>query len=64
MTIFAFDYAKPVYAALVAFLGALGTALADDEAVGPIEWVAIATATVVAAGAVFGVAGTENEAAG
>ena len=53
-----FAYAKPIYAALVALLGALGTALTDGG-ISAEEWVTIASATVLAAGAVYGVTGTE-----
>ena len=53
-----FPYAKPVYAGAVAFLGALVAALSDDTVTGA-EWVTIASATVVAVGAVYGVTGTE-----
>jgi hypothetical protein len=45
-------YLKAVVAALVAGLGALGTALADNQ-VAPVEWVAVAVATLVAGGAVW-----------
>jgi hypothetical protein len=48
-------YAKGIIATGVAFLGTLGTALADGT-VTPLEWVGIASATLVAAGAVVGVA--------
>lgn len=46
--------AKAVVAGGVAFGGALGTALADGS-VTPLEWVVVATTTLVALGAVFGV---------
>lgn len=45
-------YAKAVTATIVAGLGTLGTALTDG-AVTPVEWVAIATATLVASFAVW-----------
>ena len=45
--------AKAIYAAIVACLGALGTAVADNQGITASEWVTIATATVVAFGAVF-----------
>lgn len=41
------QYAKAVIAALVAGLGALGTALLDN-AVAPVEWVGIASTTLIA----------------
>lgn len=47
-------YAKGLIATGVAFLGSLATALADGT-VTPLEWVGIATATLVAAGAVVSV---------
>lgn len=47
-------YAKGIIATAVAFLGSLGTALADGE-VTALEWVGIGVATLVAAGAVIGV---------
>jgi hypothetical protein len=47
-------YAKAVTGALVAGLGALGTAWADGRMT-PVEWVGVATATLVAAGAVWSV---------
>lgn len=48
------EYRKAFFAGATAFLGALGTALTDGTVTG-LEWVAIAGATVVAAGAVWGV---------
>lgn len=60
-------YAKGIIATGVAFLGSLGTALADGT-VTPLEWVGIASTTLVAAGAVIGVANkqpaTEQTSAG
>ncbi len=47
-------YSKAIVAALVAGLGTLGTALADD-AVTSLEWVAIAGATLGALGVVWSV---------
>lgn len=47
-------YAKSIVAALVAGLGALGTALTDGG-VSAQEWVAVASATLVGLGVVFGV---------
>lgn len=47
-------YAKAIVGTGVAFLGTLGTALADGV-VSPIEWVGIASATLIAAGAVWGI---------
>lgn len=47
-------YAKAFTGALLAGLGALGTALVDNS-VAPVEWVAVATATVAAFAAVWGV---------
>jgi hypothetical protein len=55
------QYLKAVVGALVAGLGALATALADN-AVAPIEWVTVASATLVALGAVWGVPNTVNTA--
>lgn len=55
-----FPAAKAVYAGLVAFLGALGTAMTDDIVTGS-EWVTIASATVVAVGAVYGVTSTDSK---
>lgn len=51
-------YAKAVVGTAVAFLGSLGAAMADHHGVTGEEWVAIATTTVVAAGAIFGVTNT------
>lgn len=48
-------YAKGIIATAVAFLGSLATALADGE-VTQLEWVGIASTTLVAAGAVISVA--------
>lgn len=45
--------AKALYSSVVAFLGALGTAAADNQGISLNEWIAIATATVVAYGAVY-----------
>lgn len=56
-----FPYAKVAYAALVALLGALGTALAQGG-VSAQEWITVASTAVVAAGAVYGVEGTEPRA--
>jgi hypothetical protein len=47
-------YAKAIVALILAFLGALGTALTDGV-VTPLEWVAVATATVTTAGTVWAV---------
>lgn len=47
-------YAKAIVGALTAGLGALGTALTDGD-VSAQEWVAVASATLVALGVVFGV---------
>lgn len=47
-------YAKAITGSLVAFLGAVQTALADGHITGT-EWVVAATAAVVAAGAVWAV---------
>ena len=47
-------YAKALIAAAVAGLGAAGTALLDEQ-IAAIEWVGIATATLVALGAVWSV---------
>jgi len=47
-------YAKAVLAAAIAGLGALGTALTDGS-VSTAEWVAVASAVVVALGVVWGV---------
>ena len=47
-------YAKALVGAAVAGLGALGTALTDSH-VSAQEWVAVASATLVALGVVFGV---------
>ena len=47
-------YAKAVVGALVAGLGTLGTALADDHITGQ-EWVGVVAATVVALGVVWSV---------
>lgn len=47
-------YAKAIVAALIAGLTALGTAL-TDETVTTAEWTAVAVATLVALGAVWGV---------
>lgn len=49
------DYRKAIFGGLTAFLGALSTALLNDGIVTTLEWVGIAGATVVAAGAVWGV---------
>lgn len=48
------QYAKAILGALLAGLGATGTALTDGVITGA-EWVVIGTAVVVAAGAVWGV---------
>jgi hypothetical protein len=48
------DYAKAIVGALVAGLGALSTAL-EDNAVNGQEWVTVATAFLVAFGAVWSV---------
>lgn len=48
------EYAKALYGALVAGLGALGTALADEQ-ITTGEWVGIASVAVAAFGVVFGV---------
>lgn len=45
-------YAKAIVGTGVAFLGGLGTALADGV-VTPLEWVGISSVTLVAAGAIF-----------
>lgn len=55
-------YAKAIVGALVAGLGALGTALTDG-AVSAQEWVAVASATLVALGVVFGVPNRDPQAA-
>lgn len=47
-------YAKAIVGALIAGLGAVGTALTDNT-ISTQEWVAIASATLVALGVVFGV---------
>lgn len=47
-------YAKAATGAVIAGLGSLGTALADSHVTAQ-EWVAVALATVIAGGAVFGV---------
>lgn len=46
-------YVKAIYGGAVAFLGAFGTALGDNDVTGQ-EWVVIATATILAFGGVFG----------
>lgn len=51
-------YAKAILAALVAGLGALATALVDDNSLGDVsdgQWLAVALAFLVALGAVFAV---------
>lgn len=40
---------------VLAFLGALGTALVGDQSVSPIEWVAVATATFGFLGTYLGI---------
>jgi hypothetical protein len=47
-------YAKAIVAALISGLGALGTAYTDGE-VSAQEWIAVASAFLVALGVVFGV---------
>lgn len=47
-------YAKAVIGAAVAGLGATGTALTDGH-ISPVEWVTIASATLVGLSAVFAV---------
>ena len=47
-------YAKAIVGATVAGLGVLGTALADNT-VTPVEWVAVASATLAALGLVYAV---------
>lgn len=54
-------YAKAIVGAAVAGLGAAGTALTDGVVSGQ-EWVAIASATLVALGVVFGVPNKDPEA--
>ena len=44
---------KPVYAGVVAFLGGLGIAIAENGISGP-EWVAIALATTLSIGGILG----------
>lgn len=53
-------YAKAFVGAAVAGLGAAGTALTDGVISGQ-EWVAIASATIVALGVVFGVPNKDPE---
>lgn len=48
-------WAKAITGTLIAFLGALGTALTDKNGVSGAEWAVIALATVIAAGAIWGV---------
>ena len=48
------SYAKAVVAALLAGLGALGTALVDNQ-VSPAEWVGVAGAALAALGLVYAV---------
>ncbi len=45
--------AKAVHGALIAGLGALGTALADGDGVAAAEWVGIVSVTLVAFGVIF-----------
>lgn len=54
-------YAKAIVGALVAGLGAAGTALTDGG-VSAQEWVAVASATLVALGVVFGVPNQDPDA--
>lgn len=51
-------YAKAIVGALVAGLGVLGTALTDGQ-VTSVEWVGVASATLVALAAVWGVPNTQ-----
>ena len=48
-------YIKAIYATVLAFLGTLGTAITDETVTGG-EWITIATATILAAGGVYGLA--------
>lgn len=48
-------YLKAIYAGVVAALGSLFTAMAANQTVTAIEWVAIASAGVVGFGSVWGV---------
>jgi hypothetical protein len=47
-------YRKAIFGGLMAFLGALGTALTDGH-VTTLEWVGVAATTVAAAAAVWGI---------
>jgi hypothetical protein len=49
---------KAFYGSAVAFLSGLGTVLVGNESIGDVttaQWVTIATATIVAWGAIYGV---------
>lgn len=48
-------YIKAIYATVLAFLSTLGTAYSDQMLTGA-EWITIATATILAAGGVYGLA--------
>lgn len=48
-------YVKAIYATALGFLGALGTAYADETVTGG-EWIFIASTTILAAGGVYGLA--------
>lgn len=50
---------KAVFATVIAFLGALQTAMLDDVVTNA-EWVTIAAATVAAAALVYGVSNDKN----
>lgn len=54
-------YAKALVGAATAGLGALGTALTDGDVTAQ-EWVAVASATLVALGVVFGTPNKDPEA--
>ena len=53
-------YLKAIYGGVAARLTALGTALTDGS-ITALEWVGIATAAVVAFGAVYGVTNTPKQ---